>query len=78
MNFGSDLVVTQNQNFVNFGLASVNTTDKLGSVSIPTARVGRPKNSSDWLRQGHDFGEATATRVSETKENSDYIKKRRF
>ena len=75
MNFGSDFVVTPNQNFVDFGIASVNTTDKLGSVSVPTTRVGIPKNSSDWLQQRHDFEEATADRVSETKENINYIKK---
>ena len=55
VNFGSDTVFTQNPNFVNFGLASINTTDKLESFSVPTTRVGGPNNSSNWIRNGHDI-----------------------
>ena len=48
MNFRSNTVVTPNPNFVNFRLVSVNTTGKVGYVSVPTTRVGRPTNISDW------------------------------
>ena len=41
MNFRSNDVLTQNPNFINLGIASVNTTDKLGYVSVPTTRVRR-------------------------------------
>ena len=75
MNFGSDTVVTPNPKFVKFGLASVNTTDKLGSISVPTTRVGSPTNSSDWRWKGHDIEEATADRVSE-KNQTETIKKK--
>ena len=69
MNLGSNAVFTQNPNFVNLGLAFVNTTDKLGSVTVPTTRVGRPTSSSNWILHGNDIEEATADIVSKTKEN---------
>ena len=46
MNFGSDTVLSKNTNFMNFGLSPVNTTDKLGSVIVPTTRVRMPTNGS--------------------------------
>ena len=49
MQFGSDSVVTPNPNFVNFRIASVNATDRLGSVSATTTIFGRPTSSSDWF-----------------------------
>ena len=70
MNLGSNVVFTPNPNFINLMLASINTTDKLGSSSIPTTRVGRSTISSNWIRNGHDIEKATADRVSETRENS--------
>ena len=78
MNFGSNAVFTQNPNFINLGLTSVNTTNKLGYVSVPTTRVRRPKISSDGIRHGHNTEEATADRVRETIANSDYILKSDF
>ena len=39
MHFGSDSVVTTNTNLVNFRVAFVNATDKLGSVSATTTRI---------------------------------------
>ena len=74
MNSGSNAVVTPNPKFVNFGITSVNTTEKLGFVSVPTTRVGRPTKIPDCLRQGHDIEEATADTVSETKADSNYKK----
>ena len=73
MNLGSDVVFTQNPNFVNFGLASINTTDKLEYVSAPTNRVRRPTNSSDLIRHGHDIEEVTADIVSATKSNNHWL-----
>ena len=49
MNFGSDTVLSKNPNFMNFGLSPVNTIDELRSVIVPTTRVVRPTNGSDWL-----------------------------
>ena len=73
MNFGSNTVFTQNLNLVNLRLASVNTTNKLGSFSILTTRVRRLSSSSNWIRHGHDIEESTVEIVSKTKANSDYI-----
>ena len=78
MNFGSNDVFTQNPNFINLGLASINTTDKLGSIRVPKTRSGRPKSISDWIWHGNDTEEATVDRVRETRANSDYIPKRDF
>ena len=78
MNFGSNDVFTQNPNFINLGLTSVNTIDKIGSISVPTTRVGRPTSRSDWIQHEHDIEEATTERVSETRANSDYILKSDF
>ena len=44
MNFKSDTVLYKSPNFINFGLSFVNTTDELGSVFVPTNRVGRLTN----------------------------------
>ena len=76
MKFGSDAVFNQNPNFVNFGLTSINTTYKLGSVSVLTTRVGRPTNISNWIRHGNDIEEVTTDRGRETKSNNHYIKKK--
>ena len=78
MNFGIYYVVTPNPNFVNFGVTSINATYRLGSVSAATTRVVIPTNISYWILHGHDIEEATADRVSKTKENSDYIFKNWF
>ena len=73
MHFGSDSVVTPNPNFMNFGVASVNTTDELESVSATTTRVRRPASSLEWSQQGHDIEEVTANRVKEEKLYRHYI-----
>ena len=78
MNYGSNAIFNQNPNLINLGLVSVNTTDKLGSVSVPTTRVGRLTSSSNWIQHGHDIEEAKADRVSKTKANRYYILKSDF
>ena len=72
MNFGSDTVLSENQNIMNFGLSPVNTTDKLVSVIVPTTRFIRPTNGSDCLQPGHDIEEATADIASEKKAKNHY------
>ena len=78
MNFGSDTVLSQNLNFMNFGMLPVNTTDKLGFVIIHTNRDGSPMNGSNWLQYGRDIKETTADRVSKTKEKNHYNPKSGF
>ena len=72
MNFRSDTVLSESPNFMDFGLSSVNTTNELGSVFIPTTRIGRPTDGSNWLPPGHDISEATADIVSSTKAKNHY------
>ena len=78
VNFGSNAVFTRKPNFIKLGLASVNTTDKLGSISVPTTRVVRPTRGSKWIQHGHDIEEATLDRMRKTRANSDYIFKSDF
>ena len=78
MNFRSNAVFTQNQNFINLRLASVNTTDKFWYGSIPTTRVVMPISSSDWIWHGHDIEASRDYSVSKTRANSDYILKSYF
>ena len=73
MNFWSISVVTPNPKILNFGVASVNTTDKLGSVGIATTRVGRPTSSLEWRQHLYDIKEVTADILRKTKANSNYI-----
>ena len=78
MNFGSNAVLTLNPNLIDLGIVSVNTTDTLGSGSVPTTRFVLPTGRYDGIRHGHDIEEATADRVSETRANSNYILKSDF
>ena len=72
MNFGSDTVLSESPNFMDFGLSSVNKMDELGSVFFHTNRSGTPMDSSNWLPPGHGISEATADRVSGTKAKNHY------
>ena len=72
MNFGSDTVLSECPNFMDFGMSSVNTTDELGYVFVPTTRNGRPVDVSNWLPPGHDIIKSTADRVRGTKAKNHY------
>ena len=78
MDFGSDTVLSESPNFMDFGLSSVNTTDELGSVSAPTTRIVRTEYAFNWLPPYHDISEATADRVSGTKAKNHYNFKSEF
>ena len=78
MNFGSATILSESPNFMNFWLSSVNTTDELGSVCVPTTSVGRPTDGSNWLPPGHNISEAALDRVSETKSKNHYNSKSEF
>ena len=72
MNFGSDNVLSESQNFMNFGLLFVNTTDELGYVFVPTTRVGRLYNDSNCPSPGNDISKATSDILSDTKPQNHY------
>ena len=78
INFGSDAVLTESPNFVNLGLASVHTPDKLGSVFIPTTRIGMQTDGSNWLPTSNCIGEVTLDKVSRTGSEQDYNVKTDF
>ena len=60
MNLRRDSVITESPKFMNMGLSSVHTLDELRSVFIPTTRIGRPADVSNWLPPYHRIGEVTA------------------
>ena len=78
MNFRSDAVLPESPNFMDFGLFSVNKTDELGSVFIPTNRSGRPTYGSNRILPGNYISEATAHIVSGTKAKNHYNFKSEF
>ena len=78
MKFGSDAVLTESLNLMNLGLASAQTLDELWSVFIPTTRIGKPKDGSNWLPNSHNIGEVTADRVIRTGSEQDYNAKTAF
>ena len=56
MDFGHNSVIAANPNFV-----------KIKSTIVPTTRVGRLTNGSDWLWPWHDIEEVMAERVRKSK-----------
>ena len=75
---GSNSVLFEVPNFMDFGMSPVNTPDKLKSVIVPTTTFGRLVDGSYWLPPRHDIEEVTTERVSEKKAYSDYILKNEF
>ena len=60
MNLTRDTVLTKIPNFMNLGILFIHTFDELWSVFIPTTRIGRPTDGSNWLLPGQFIGEVTA------------------
>ena len=73
MEFGSNYVVAESPNLMDFGLSLANTPDKIKSVIGPTTRVVRLTNGSSWLASGHDIEEVMVEKVSKAKAYIDYI-----
>ena len=55
MDFGSNSILSESPNFMNFGLSPANTPDKLNSVLSPTTRVESLTNGSYWILPRHDI-----------------------
>ena len=53
MDFGSNSVLYEGPNFMDFGLSPANTPDKLKSIIFLTTRVGRLNNGSYWIQSSH-------------------------
>ena len=78
MNLLCDAVLTKSPNFINLGISSVRTSDELGSVFIPTTRIGRPMDGSNLLSPVNLIFEVTADRMSRTRSEQNYIAKTDF
>ena len=78
MNLTRDTVLTKSPKILNLGLLSVHTSDELGSVFIPTTKIGTLTDGSNCLPPGHRIGEFTADRVSRTGSDQDYNDKTDF
>ena len=78
MNLTHDAVLTKSPNFVNLGLSSVHTFDEIGSVCIPTSRIGTPEDGFNWILPGHCIGEVTSDRVRRKGSDQNYNAKTDF
>ena len=78
MNLTRDTVFTESPNFMNLGLWYVHKSDELGSIFIPTNRIRRPTDASNWLLPSRHIGEVSADRVSRTRTEQNYNPKSDF
>ena len=78
MNFASNAVFGKNPNFVDLGLSTSHTADKLKSVIGPATRTGGLTDNSDGLTSSHGISKVAADRVSEAKAYGDFIKNSEF
>ena len=74
VNFTSNSVFSKKPKFVDLGLSTVNTADKLKSIFVLATRVGGLMNKPNGLTSSHGILKVTADRVSEAKAYSEYIK----
>ena len=78
MNFWSDTILSEKQNFMDFGLSSIKTKDELRSVFTSTNRIVGPTCGFNWPPPGNDIIKATADRVIGKKEKNYYNFKSEF
>ena len=75
MNLTRDSVLAKSPKFMNLGLSSVHTLDKLMAVFIPTTSIGMPADGSNWIPPGNIIGEVTADRVIKLRLEQNYSAK---
>ena len=73
MNFASNYVFDETPMFVDLGISTAHTADKLKSVIAPAIRAGVFMDNSDRLTSRHRIAEVTSEKLSEAKAYSDYI-----
>ena len=78
VNFTRDIVMTKSTDFLNLRLSAVHTSDELRSVSIPTTRIRRPTDGSNWLPPGHLIDELIAYRMNRARSEQNYSSKTDF
>ena len=74
----SNAVFGENPKFVDLGLSTAHTWDKLKYVIGPPTRVQEFKDNTDGHTSSHGISKVAADRVSEAKAYSDYIKNSEF
>ena len=78
VNFPSNAVFGENPKFMDLGLSTAHTANKLKSGIGPTTRVQVLTDNNDGLTSSHGILKVAADRVSEAKAYSDYIKNSEF
>ena len=78
VNFASNSVFGKNPKFVDLGLSTALTADKLKSAIGPSTIVQGLMDNTDGLLSSHCIAKVTADRASEAKRYSDYIKNYEF
>ena len=78
LNFTRNAVGTKRPNFINLGLPALHTLDELWSFRIPTTRVRRPTDESNWSVPDHVFEEVTAAGMSGARSEQSYSYKTDF
>ena len=78
MNFTNDPVQTQDPHFIDMGLLSINTLDKISVLGTPATRFLRPTGVFNWSAPDHVFVEATAVGMNASKSYHEYNYKTNF
>ena len=76
--FASNAVFGENPKFVDQGLLTAHTANKLKSVISPATRVRGLTDNTGGLTSRHGISKVAANRVSEAKAYSDYIRNSEF
>ena len=77
-NIRTDAYLTKNPNFVNLGLVSIHTSEKLGSVLIPTTIIITQTGYPNWIPDSHSIVEVAADRVIRIGSEQNYNDKTDF
>ena len=72
MDFSSNDIQTEAPEFVNLGLPTINTSNKLGVLGFTATRIRSPTDGSHWSVLDHIFGKATAVKMSAPRSDQDY------
>ena len=72
VDFTSNAVGTEAQNFVHLGPPAVNASDEFNTFGTPATRFRRPTDVPHWYFPDHVIGEATSVGMSGTRSEPDY------
>ena len=78
MDFASRAVGTEAPHFVDLGIPTVNTSDKVSIFGTPVTRLRMPPDRPYWSAPDHIFGKYTAVGMSVTRSELDCSHKTDF